>query len=69
MGNMRLQPEPFHTLQECGHRNKHRGVNPARGKEAPAFQDCGQITVLENSLPALRLASSSAGTVCDRSER
>lgn len=35
---MRLQPEPFHMLQEFGHRNKHRGVNPVHGKEAPPFQ-------------------------------
>lgn len=40
-GNMRLQPEPFHMLQEFGHRNKHRGVNPVRGKEAPPFQEHG----------------------------
>lgn len=39
MGNMRLQPKPFHMLQEFGHRKKHHGVNPARGKEAHPLQE------------------------------
>lgn len=39
MGNMRPQPEPFHMLQEFGHRNKHPGVNSAHGKETLSFQE------------------------------
>lgn len=68
MGNMRLQPEPFHMLQEFDHRNKHCGVNPAPGEEAPPFQEDSQIIVPETSFPILRLACSSTGKAYDHLE-